>query len=173
MNVKNALKARLKKVKRLCIRLIKGSKANMANKKPVVQKFNSADYWECRYEDGDTSGAGSYGRLAEFKAEVLNKFVKQHNIARVVEWGCGDGNQLSLAQYPRYIGFDVAHKSVEICRNKFKDDRSKSFHWTYGHRADVALVALLVDRIRGGGQNSPFHWMLYIILLKTMYLQII
>jgi hypothetical protein len=33
--------------------------------------FNSLVYWQERYAEGGTSGAGSYGRLALFKAEVI------------------------------------------------------------------------------------------------------
>lgn len=32
----------------------------------------TADYWENRYAKGGTSGAGSYGRQAEWKAEIVN-----------------------------------------------------------------------------------------------------
>jgi hypothetical protein len=35
----------------------------------------SSSYWEQRYRQGGTSGAGSFRRLAEFKAETLNDFV--------------------------------------------------------------------------------------------------
>jgi hypothetical protein len=35
---------------------------------------DSATYWEQRYARGWNSGVGSYGRLAEFKAQVLNNF---------------------------------------------------------------------------------------------------
>lgn len=59
----------------------------------------SGDYWEQRYRQAGNSGAGSYGRLAEFKAEVLNEFVARHSIGSVVEFGSGDGNQLTLAKY--------------------------------------------------------------------------
>ena len=45
----------------------------------------SADYWESRYRTGGTSGAGSYNRLAEFKARVLNEFVERNDIRSVVE----------------------------------------------------------------------------------------
>lgn len=33
---------------------------------------SSKEYWEQRYAGGGTSGAGSYGKLAEFKAEIIN-----------------------------------------------------------------------------------------------------
>ncbi|MCU1594789.1 MAG: glycosyl transferase group 1 [Frankiales bacterium] len=88
----------------------------------------SSSYWEARYAAGATSGVGSYSQLARFKAEVLNAFVREHHIRSVVELGCGDGNQLSLADYPSYVGYDVAPSAVDLCRTAFRKDRSKSFH---------------------------------------------
>jgi len=87
----------------------------------------SAAYWERRYKKGRTSGVGSQDRLAEFKAEVLNGFVADNGIESVIEFGCGDGNQLALARYPRYVGLDVSRKAVEVCRERFASDPSKSF----------------------------------------------
>lgn len=87
----------------------------------------SVQYWEERYKKGGTSGAGSYNRLAEFKAQVLNTFVENHNITSVIEFGCGDGNQLSLAKYPTYIGLDVAPTAIALCAEKFSTDKTKSF----------------------------------------------
>ena len=90
---------------------------------------SSKSYWERRYRLGGTSGEGSSGQLAEFKAEVLNRFVRDHDIARVIEYGCGDGQQLALADYPLYLGLDVSRTCIEHCQVSFKDDRSKSFLW--------------------------------------------
>jgi hypothetical protein len=70
---------------------------------------------------------GSYGEWAEYKAEMLNDFVRSRDIASVIEWGCGDGNQLSLAQYPRYLGLDVSQAAVRRCMSRFGDDPTKSF----------------------------------------------
>lgn len=89
----------------------------------------SAEYWEQRYKKGGNSGAGSYNHLAEFKAEVLNQFVKEKQIDSIIEWGCGDGNQLSLAEYPLYFGYDVSKTAIEICNQKFEDDKTKKFIW--------------------------------------------
>ena len=55
-------------------------------------------YWEERYRNGGHSGDGSSGQLADFKAEVLNGFVKLYNVSSVIEFGCGDGKQLLLAK---------------------------------------------------------------------------
>ena len=87
----------------------------------------SQAYWESRYRGGGTSGGGSAGRLAGFKAEVVNALVCEHKIASVVEFGSGDGNQLVLADYPRYIGLDVARAAIQRCSGRFAGDRTKSF----------------------------------------------
>ena len=45
----------------------------------------------------------------------------------VVDLGCGDGNQLGLARYPRYVGLDMSASAVRMCIERFRDDRTKSF----------------------------------------------
>jgi hypothetical protein len=88
---------------------------------------SSGDYWQKRYERGETSGSGSYGRLAEFKADVLNAIVAERSVTTVIEFGCGDGAQLSMMRYPSYLGVDVSPAAVEVCRKKFAGDATKSF----------------------------------------------
>lgn len=89
--------------------------------------FNVARYWEERYSSGKNSGAGSYGRLARFKARFLNDFVKDNNIKSIVEFGCGDGAQLSLSEYPQYTGLDISPTVIEQCRRVFSEDETKQF----------------------------------------------
>jgi len=66
----------------------------------------------------------------------------------VIEFGCGDGNQLSLADYPAYIGLDVSETAIKLCIQRFVGDRTKSFFLYDPHcfsdptgalRADVAI----------------------------------
>lgn len=87
----------------------------------------SASYWERNYQRGGTSGGGSYGALARRKADFLNAFVRDHAIKSIIEFGCGDGHQLSLASYPRYIGLDVSRSAIGLCQRRFADDLAKSF----------------------------------------------
>lgn len=91
------------------------------------EDFNSQKYWNNRYSKKENSGAGSYGRLAEFKANIINNFVQENNVKTVIELGCGDGNQLKLAKYKSYIGFDVSKEAIKICENVFKTDQTKLF----------------------------------------------
>jgi SAM-dependent methyltransferase len=95
----------------------------------VMRAFfsGSQEYWESRYARGGTSGAGSYGKLAEFKAQVLNSFVKDNGISSVIEFGCGDGNQIALADYPAYVGLDVSRTAIRLCKERFGDDKTKRF----------------------------------------------
>jgi hypothetical protein len=88
---------------------------------------DSVSYWERNYERGGTSGCGSYGAHADAKAEFLNGFVSENDLQSVIEFGCGDGNQLSLAKYPCYIGLDVSRNAIDMCMQQFADDSTKSF----------------------------------------------
>jgi SAM-dependent methyltransferase len=94
---------------------------------------SSAGYWERRYRIGMNSGPGSAGALARFKAEVLNGFVREHAVQSVIEFGCGDGQQLALAEYPRYLGLDVSPAAIELCSRRFSGDPTKSFRLYDGH----------------------------------------
>ncbi|NBD25800.1 class I SAM-dependent methyltransferase [Paenibacillus glycinis] len=89
--------------------------------------FDYMAYWENNYKGGGTSGSGSIGELAAFKADVVNKLVAQYGIRRVMEFGCGDGHQLSLMQYPQYLGLDISPSAIRLCAEKYAVDGSKSF----------------------------------------------
>jgi len=93
----------------------------------MTSRFDASDYWEARYAGGGNSGEGSYGRLAEFKAQVLNEFIEERRCASAIEFGCGDCNQLSLLRVPAYIGLDVSRTVVRRCVERFKHDDTKSF----------------------------------------------
>ncbi|UPK44325.1 class I SAM-dependent methyltransferase [Paenibacillus pabuli] len=93
----------------------------------MSQPFDYKGYWEQTYSSGETSGRGPYGVLAEFKAEVVNGLIQREGISSVIEFGCGDGNQLQYMNYDTYLGVDVAGSSVRLCASKFANDTSKSF----------------------------------------------
>lgn len=44
------------------------------------------------------------------------------------EFGCGDGNQLSHYDMPRYVGLDVSKTAIQSCKDKFSADKTKSFY---------------------------------------------
>src|SRR5260370_34975582 len=120
---------------------------------PVVEELralrhrfrDSSSYWKQRYRQGGTSGPGPFGRLAEFKAETLNGFVARMGIQSVIEFGCGDGVQLALAAYPRYVGIDVAKGSISACRRRFAGDATKGFYLTRQMPAALGRFDLVVS----------------------------
>ncbi len=116
----------------------------------------SGRYWENRYESGGNSGDGSYGALATFKAEILNKFVHDNAIHTVIEFGCGDGNQLQLANYPSYLGFDVSNNAIDICQKKFHDDDHKSFSLVNEYNDEDADLSLSLDVVFHLVENDVF-----------------
>ncbi len=95
--------------------------------RPWMGFRGSALYWERNYARGGTSGPGSYNRAARAKAAFVNNFVRTREISSVIEFGCGDGHQLSLADYPRYIGLDVSRSAIGLCKRRFAADPTKSF----------------------------------------------
>ena len=92
-----------------------------------VDIFDSANYWDKRYLDNKNSGYGSYGKLAEFKAQIINHFVEENKINSCIELGTGDGNQLSLLKINNYTGFDVSTVAIENLKHIFKNDTNKKF----------------------------------------------
>lgn len=146
--------------------------------------FSSKTFWENRYVQGGDSGAGSYGKFAKFKAEILNKFVKEKKIKRVLEFGCGDGNQTKLFKFPEYIGLDVSEKSISICKKIFSDDSKKSF-FIYSQdcfvdnlgifKSDLTLSLdviyhLVEDRVFEGYMNDLFSSSRkYVIIYASNY----
>lgn len=96
-----------------------------------MKKFNSSKYWERRYKKQGNSGCGSYSCLAEFKADIINKFIESQNdiIRKIIDYGVGDGNQLQLINTldKIYIGIDVSPTVIKKCEELFIDDNTKSF----------------------------------------------
>ena len=123
----------------------------------------SKNYWERRYINGGTSGEGSYKEFAKFKADIINDFVTENNIHSVIEFGCGDGNQLFLAEYPSYIGLDISRTAVTLCQHKFLNDYSKSFFlydcdcFIDNHGIFTAELSLSLDVIYHLIENEIFE----------------
>ena len=123
------------------------------------RKFStSANYWEERYRRGGKSGAGSYNRLAAFKADVVNEFVASNDIGSVIEFGSGDGAQLELAAYPDYTGVDVSETILEATRRRFAGQESMRFlHTSEVTPADQADLSLSLDAIYHLVEDAVFE----------------
>ena len=86
--------------------------------------FLSGEYWESRYRAGGTSGTGSVGRLAQFKAATVNQFIAANGRTSVIDLGCGDASQLALLELPAdYVGVDVSQAALSRCTAQFPGRR--------------------------------------------------
>lgn len=94
---------------------------------PVVAKFDSKRFWEYLYSQGGNSGPGSYNEKAKYKAKILNDICAEFSIKSLLEFGSGDGNNLSYYTIENYCGLDVSETAVDLCKNKYKDDPKKTF----------------------------------------------
>lgn len=126
----------------------------------VATNYNfesSEKYWENRYKNKGNSGAGSYGRLALFKAEILNKYVAGNNINNVIEYGSGDGHQLTLAEYPEYLGFDVSQTAINLCRETFAGNATRTFAHYNDYNFEKADLTLSLDVIYHLVENNIYE----------------
>jgi hypothetical protein len=137
---------------------------------PPVPFRDSASYWETRYASGGNSGVGSYSKFAHFKADVLNQFVQEHQIVSVIEFGCGDGNQLTLACYPEYTGYDVSATAVAMCRERFAADMAKAFHTVGEYAGETAELTISLDVVFHLVEDSIFeHYMRRLFAASRRY----
>ena len=84
-------------------------------------EYTPAGYWDRRYREGRTSGAGSEGSEGQYKADYVSDFIHNHDIKSVIDWGCGDGQVLDLIRMEdaTYIGVDVSPTIVDRMRKKY------------------------------------------------------
>jgi len=126
------------------VKLVKKIKHIVFKKK----KFKSStSYWIERYRFAGNSGNGSYNKLAEFKGEIVNDFVLKHEINSVIEFGCGDGNQLQYYNFKSYDGYDVSPDVIRKCKKLFKNDTTKRFHSMSQFTPKKADLSMSVDVI--------------------------
>jgi hypothetical protein len=93
-----------------------------------INLINMENFWENRYKAGGNSGSGSYGESADHKAGVINNYVTKFDIKTISDFGCGDGNQISLLKgFEEYMGFDISSYALYLCHEKFKDNKSMNF----------------------------------------------
>lgn len=162
---------------------------NLINKVPVLRSLfkaiyfrviapfhsfsSSEDYWQKRYKSGGLSGTGSYDELAAFKAEVLTRFIEDENVHSVIEFGCGDGNQLTLINLPGYLGFDISPDALDRCKKLFTDDDSKAFKLISDFANENAELTLSLDVIYHLVEDQVFDQYMHRLFMSAQRFVII
>jgi hypothetical protein len=108
-----------------------------------MKNFDYKAYWNNRYINNWNSWKWSYWENALFKANFINNFIKENNITTVTEFWVWDWNNLELYNIKNYEGLDISEKAIEICKDKFKDDKTKVFSvlndWEYQAELTLSL----------------------------------
>ncbi|MDR1312435.1 MAG: FkbM family methyltransferase [Deltaproteobacteria bacterium] len=105
------------------------------------------DFWNERYTQGIGAGSGSYGALADYKAEIVNAFARDHGVESAVDLGCGDGYQAGLLKFYRYTGLDISEAGARKCMDAFLDNTSAriEIYNPDGPPVPAAEIALSMD----------------------------
>jgi protein O-GlcNAc transferase len=130
-------------------------------------KFDSTQYWIDRYKNGGTSGAGSYGKLAEFKAEIINTFVKENKVSSVFDYGCGSGDQIGLFDFDGYVGYDISLQVIMLNSHKYKDKEFACDFYQIPHSYDLALSCDVIYHLIDN--NEFYHYMKVLFSLSSKY----
>lgn len=117
----------------------------------------SAAYWRQRYAEGGDSGIGSYGKFARFKAAVLNELFADESITGAIEFGCGDGHQVTLLQVPDYLGVDISAEAIARCRRRFDGQPGRRFIVADEYCGERAPCTLSLDVVYHLVEDSAFH----------------
>jgi len=108
--------------------------------------MSTKTYWTDRYKNGGNSGLGSYNELYVFKRDVINDIINKNDIKSIIDFGCGDGNQINEININKYTGFDIAESSINICKNKYNNDKTKKFYnYNMINNVDIKLANLTLS----------------------------
>ena len=151
--------------------LVRRAYWRLVSPKHLPRQFpGSQRYWENRYATGGNSGVGSYEEFADFKAEIVNRFITEKDVQSVIELGCGDGNQLMLLKCPKYLGFDISETTVNKCRRLFAFDSTKTFGLMYNYAGQVADLILSLDVIYHLVEDQVFEdYMRTLFMVSNRY----
>ena len=93
-----------------------------------IKHMRTEQIWNNRYQNGGNSGSGSYNELYIFKRDIINDIINKNSIKSIIDFGCGDGNQIKEINAKNYIGIDIAKASIDICKMKYNNDSTKKFY---------------------------------------------
>ncbi len=110
--------------------------------------FSVKTYWNDRYGKGGNSGAGSYGRLRDYKLRIINGLIKEYEVGTLVDIGCGDGSVASGIHVDGYTGLDISEQALAVCRKAVKIKNSSFFTiQEFSYEGKVFDMALSMDVI--------------------------
>lgn len=110
--------------------------------------MNITEYWERRYRNGRTSGAGSEGDAVEAKAAYVRNLLERERVDSIIDWGVGDGTVLKMTdtRIP-YLGIDVSRTIIGRMKIAFASQPEKRFLLADNYTGQQADLAMSLDVI--------------------------
>lgn len=119
--------------------------------------FDVAEYWDRRYREGGTSGAGSEGRAARAKARHVARIIYRYRVRSIIDWGAGDGTVLRHIRPPApYLGLDVSAEALDRLRVVFPRGQFLHVDEYAGQRADLALSLDVIYHLPGEEEYETY-----------------
>lgn len=109
--------------------------------------YTPVGYWDRRYREGRSSGAGSEGNEGQYKADYVSDFIHNRKIKSVIDWGCGDGQVLKLMRLEdaAYMGVDVSRTVIDRMRKAFPElsfTGPVAAHWKDAYELALSMDVL-------------------------------
>ncbi|MDM5146821.1 hypothetical protein NQX30_00245 [Candidatus Persebacteraceae bacterium Df01] len=74
------------------------------------------------------------GEAGACKAQLLNDIIRRHQVSSIIDFGCGDGNQIAKLADIDYLGFDMGGLALTLFRQ-----RNQIFHLCFCFTPAVGL----------------------------------
>lgn len=114
-----------------------------------------AGHWSRRWRAAADSGAGAIVGDGVDKARFVSDFVKEQEVASVIDWGCGEGEVLEKLDLHgvEYTGVETSAAAVERMRRRFAERPEHTFTLPHGcdrwERRELALSLEALPRCSG------------------------
>ncbi len=90
-------------------------------------------------------------RLARYRTNFLNRFIRQNDTADLIQFGCADGKLPQRLKVGAYLGVDAAPEVLAQCRHAGRNDPSRQFltakNLPARATADLALSVEAIHRL--------------------------
>jgi SAM-dependent methyltransferase len=104
------------------------------------------------------SGNSANVRLARFKIDFVNRFIRANAVPNLVEFGCGGGRVMRRLRVAAYIGVESSEAAVLVARGVAGDDRSRVIYRALpaGMGAAMALSMDSINRLTGDAEFNVY-----------------
>lgn len=86
--------------------------------------FDSFEFWENKHNDIATSrgkpcyeySGKEWEKGIKLRADKINKFIDDHNIKKVLDYGCGNGIHSHKIIVDNYLGIEISKTAIQKCK---------------------------------------------------------